>query len=97
MKRIQRKGYGDYSWKNNSNAVIVHRPSKFGNPYKLTEYCLDESLRLYEIWLREQLRKDIHFLDELKGKDLVCFCPVSSTDKITCHADILIRYTESLL
>ncbi len=34
--------------------------------------------------LREKLLTDIH---ELKGKDLVCFCPLDKP----CHADVLIR------
>ena len=94
MKRIQRKGYADYSWRGPNN-VYIGRPSKWGNPFKLTEYCLEESLRLYEIWLRDQLIINPCFLDELRGKDLVCFCPIIP-GKINCHGDILIRYAEKL-
>ena len=94
MKRIQRKGYADYSWKSNPKAKYIGRPTIWGNPFNLKDYCLTESLRLYEIWLKDQIIINPHFLDELKGKDLVCWCAVTP-GKITCHGDILIRYIES--
>jgi hypothetical protein len=56
-KRIQCRNFFDYEWKKNPNAVYVARPSRWGNPYPVSEYGLDECLRLYEIWLREQLKK----------------------------------------
>jgi hypothetical protein len=87
-RRIQRNGYCDYSWQLNPNAVYVGRPTKWGNPYKLTEYSLDLALFYYEIWLKEQLKKDPNFLKQLVGKDLVCFCPLDKS----CHADILMDY-----
>jgi hypothetical protein len=96
LNRIQRKGYADYSWRNNPNAIYVGRPSIWGNPYRLSEYELSTCLRYYEMWLKDKLKNNPHFLDELKGKDLVCWCPLSP-GKVTCHADILIRYVESLL
>ncbi len=92
VKRIQRKGYYDWSWSKNPNAVAVHRPTKWGNPYRLSEYSLDECLRLYEIWLREKLKVNPDFLKPLVGKDLVCYCsPYRS-----CHADILIKYVKEI-
>jgi hypothetical protein len=93
LKRIQKKGYYDYSWQSNPNAVYVGRPSKYGNPFKLTK---EEDRKLvidsYRYWLEQQLLKDPYFLNELRGKDLVCFCPL---DKL-CHADILIEYVEKI-
>jgi hypothetical protein len=88
VKRIQRKNFFDYEWKKNPNAVLVARPSKWGNPFKVKDYGLEKSISLYEAWLREELKKDPSFLDPLKGKDLVCYCPVNQP----CHADIILKF-----
>jgi len=87
MKRIQRKNFFDYSWKAD-NGVYVGRPTRWGNPFKISEYVLDECLRLYRKWLHEQLAKNPAFLEPLKGKNLVCFC---ATDK-PCHADVIMEF-----
>ena len=92
MKRIQRKNFADYSWKTNPNAVYVGRPSKWGNPFKLTEYTLGVALEKYGEWLTERLLNDPDFLLPLKGKDLVCFCPLDKP----CHADILIKFVQEM-
>lgn len=75
------------------NTVYVGRPTKWGNPFKMKDDNLRERgrvLRLYRIWLINELRKDPKFLALLKGKDLACWCPL---DKL-CHADILIKFLE---
>ena len=87
MKRIQKKHFYDYSWKSNPNAVYVGRPSKWGNPFKVSEHGLKECLHLYTKWLAEQFLKNPDFLTPLRGKDLVCFCPLDQP----CHADILLK------
>lgn len=96
MKRIQKKHFYDYSWKSNPNAVYVGRGKgeigKWGNPFKLSEYRLDDCLLKYQKWLDNQLMDDPDFLKPLIGKDLVCFCPLNQR----CHADILIEYIEEL-
>jgi hypothetical protein len=58
--------------------------SKWGNPYKVPEYSLEESLRLYEIHVREKLLKDIQ---ELEGKTLGCFCDQTQP----CHTKVLVK------
>jgi len=40
------------------------------------------------LWLEQKLRENPHFLDELKGKDLMCWCPLTKP----CHVDILLEY-----
>ena|SRR6266571_4724022 len=68
---------------------IFVRPTPWGNPFPVeNEYPLSESLRLYEAWLRDRMIENPGFLDELRGKDLCCWCSISSA----CHADILIEY-----
>jgi len=88
-KRIQR--LRTKNWKMPKNAVYVGRPTKYGNPYKMvTEEDRIRVLIEYELWLRRKLLEDNSFLDELIGKDLVCWCPLDKP----CHADILLRYIE---
>lgn len=87
-KRIQKKNFYDYEWKKNPNAVYVGRPSKWGNPFKVSEHGLDKALFLYNMWLGHQLSKNPDFLEPLRGKDLVCFCPLDQR----CHADLLLLH-----
>lgn len=100
MKRIQRKGFRDYSWRSNPNAVYVGRGkgegSRYGNPFKIGGNfwgrTIDRklALKLYRKWLDDILSKNPDFLKPLIGKDLVCFCPLDQP----CHADILIEYVQ---
>ena len=85
MKRLKRKNFFEPL---PENSILVARPSKWGNPFKLSEYNLEECLRLYEKWLQEKLRENPSFLDPLRGKDLVCYCRLDNP----CHADILLNY-----
>lgn len=67
--------------------IFHYKGSKFANPYKVGtkdgEYTLEESLKLYQTYLKDKkLLKDI---GELKGKNLGCFCD----QKGKCHAKIL--------
>lgn len=115
MKRIQRKR--TKGWKMPENAKYVGRPTKWGNPFKLTPdgcilyyktgkligspWCywsatggfeVKDVVELYGHWLDGKLQKDHPYLptppsiDELKGKDLACFCSLSSP----CHVDAIL-------
>lgn len=90
MKRIQRKRIK--GWRMPPNTVYVGRPSRWGNPFKLSEYSLDESLRLFTDYLRKRLQTEPDFLRPLKGKNLACWCPLSRP----CHADIIIRFIRGI-
>ena len=71
------------------NAIYVGRPTKWGNPWKeRVDGDLDYVLMKYRAWLNAKLMKDSGFLDPLRGKDLVCWCPLDQP----CHADILIEF-----
>ncbi len=67
--------------------IYVGRPTRWGNPYKLTEYSREEALSRYTDWLQDMISVDPTFLDPLVGKNLACWCKL--TEK--CHADILLR------
>jgi hypothetical protein len=46
----------------------------------------EDVLMLYRVFIEDQLKEIPHFLDELRGKDLVCWCAPKP-----CHAEILIE------
>ncbi len=70
------------------DAVYVGRPSKYGNPFKIghdgtrAEVIAKYRSRIMNILIFT----DSHYLDELKGKDLVCWCA-----PLPCHADVLLE------
>jgi hypothetical protein len=63
--------------------VYIGRPSKWGNPYPLSDQSRGATLALYRSWIlnRQDLIKD---LPELNGKILGCWCSPNP-----CHGDIL--------
>lgn len=79
--------------------VCVTRPGKWGNPYPTAaEFeCIFERLwssvhhshALPEMDAsRNKVLKMIQCLEQLRGKDLACFCKVGDP----CHADVLIQF-----
>lgn len=67
------------------DAIYVGRPTKWGNPYVVGRHgTRDAVIALYESYVeRSGLISD---LDELRGRDLVCWCAPER-----CHADVLVR------
>lgn len=95
-KRIQlRRTKG---WRLPENTVVVGRPSKWGNPYKVREdlpareavRCFEESL-LWSIAGSHCMDGNIDWmaahLPELKGRNLACWCKPGWP----CHADVLLK------
>lgn len=77
-------------------AVYVGRPSKWGNPHRLPKGIpADRAMRqtvvrYFELDLIANAIDGISIEDvqrELRGKDLVCWCPLDQP----CHADVLLR------
>ena len=63
------------------------RTSEWGNPAAmLKESQRDEVCASFEIYARERLRTEPHWLDPLIGKDLICHCYPKR-----CHADTLLK------
>ena len=90
-KRIQRKR--TKGWRMPPNTVYVGRGTKWGNPYKAEKGHKGQALLakgyyqlLIEKWINENPKE--HNLSELKGKNLVCWCPL---DGQPCHADVLLE------
>jgi hypothetical protein len=84
---------------NGLEAVNCSRPSKFGNPFRLTQYSLEESLRLFReliekndsgtsfVPLNQRHFNSKHIQEALRGKNLACWCKEGNK----CHCDILLE------
>jgi len=74
---------------NGLESVVVSRPSKWGNPYRIEEFGRDRSLALYRDYVAKRLKHGKPRLDlsELRGKNLACWC----AEDERCHADILLE------
>jgi hypothetical protein len=81
-------------WRKPDGAVVVSRPSKWGNPH--VRESLTAPAELVDRYLLDLLagRLPITIDDvrrELRGKDLCCWCPASQP----CHADVLLEIANS--
>ena len=75
------------------NTVYVGRPTKWGNPYAMAplgNFTREQAIEAYESYIKRVLVNFPSFLDDLKGKDLACWCPLDKS----CHADILLKLLE---
>ena len=78
------------------NTVVVSRPSKWGNPFKVTpERSQILAVGAFQTWLTvegvtagipERKQWMLDHLHELRGKNLACWCKGTP-----CHADVLLR------
>lgn len=89
-------------WRKPAGVIVVSRPSKWGNPYRVGEtyvrrrpygthdrftvHDATEAVRLYRRWLFTQ-EHSYNLIPELKGHDLACWCPLDKP----CHADVLLE------
>jgi len=86
-KRIQRKR--TKGWRMPEGAVYVGRPTQWGNPFKVdARHNLFEAVKDFRGYVESRLANGIGYpLRALKGKDLVCWCPLHKP----CHADVLLE------
>ncbi|RBP01073.1 uncharacterized protein DUF4326 [Roseiarcus fermentans] len=105
LQLSRKRGFDLQRWSREVNglaAVVVARPSKWGNPYKVAPafesagrhipaITAEDAVSAYrEIWDR---RLECHrasgreMLAELAGKNLACWCAPGAP----CHADVLIE------
>ena len=88
-KRIQRKR--TKGWRMPENAVYVGRPTKWGNPYLISDgHTRQEAVDLYRGYWQSELAlcsDNYADLEFLRGKDLACWCPLDQP----CHADVLLE------
>lgn len=69
--------------------IYIGRPTKWGNPFTVSEYGQGTAILLYEEWIQNQpeLLEEIH---ELKNKILGCWCKPKA-----CHGDILAKLADA--
>jgi Domain of unknown function (DUF4326) len=68
-------------------AVYVGRGSPFGNPFRIGIHGRrDQVILKFREWLLAQPELVERVKNELRGKDLVCFCAPSY-----CHAEVLME------
>ena len=77
-----------------SDAIYIGRPSPWGNPFKVdTRNGLlgsrDIVIERFRQYAEDRLADNPNWLDQLKGKDLVCFCK-----PLACHGDVLLELLE---
>lgn len=94
--RVQRKRTKGF--KLPPDVVCVTRPGKWGNPFDTAEHFQTVLNHIVERLPIEQLacgydeyiamREIADNLNELRGKDLACWCTLGKA----CHADVLIEF-----
>lgn len=78
-------------WRKPEGAVVVSRPSKWGNRFAVDDRGPSDALWRFEAWLNgaaEGRRLKREARAELRGKDLCCWCRLGDP----CHADVLLHY-----
>lgn len=84
--RVQRKRAKD--WKMPPNTIYVGRPTKWGNPFIVgRDGTAKECVKKFSFYLLENNIGVSFIQEELKGKNLACWCPLDQP----CHADILLK------
>ena len=70
-----------------NGAIFIGRPSKWGNPYVIgRDGTREEVVRLYAERLELLPHLKAAAVEELKGKNLLCFCAPEP-----CHGNILLK------
>ena len=73
-------------WGVPEGAVYIGRGSKWGNPFRIgVDGDRATVVVKHERWLADQPPL-LRALDELRGRDLVCFCAPAA-----CHGDLLLN------
>ncbi len=82
--RLQRKRTKDFRLP--PGTVCVTRGTKWGNPFKAAEYGKERAVRNYRGWILGMVLIKGRDLEQLRGKNLACYCPLDQP----CHADVLL-------
>jgi hypothetical protein len=76
-------------WRKPDGAVVIARPTKWGNPHRRGPEVAVEAVERYRAdLLAGRLRITVDDVQqELRGKDLACWCPPTRP----CHGDVLLE------
>lgn len=70
-----------------SVGTYIGRPSKWGNPFIIDrDGNREEVIQQYRGWLSKRIAAGELDPEELRGKDLVCWCA-----PLACHGDVLLE------
>ena len=69
------------------NTVVVSRPSKWGNPFRVGHEADDQSEAVQMFRASIGGLRRIHIKHELRGMNLACWCKPGTP----CHADVLLE------
>jgi hypothetical protein len=64
----------------------IYRPDGSGEEATI-ELSAGMAVVMYRSWIADVLSTHRGYLDELRGRDLVCWCPIG----LPCHADVLLE------
>ncbi len=78
-------------WRKPPGAVVVARPTRWGNPFPVAEHGRAEAVGLYSEWLATQPGLIAAARAQLGGRDLACWCPLDEE----CRADVLLAVANS--
>lgn len=85
-------------WRKPEGAVVVARPTKWGNPFAMNIGPRDEggmtreqAVAAYRYWAQTHILE--YLLREIRGRDLACWCPLVDAEgnHVPCHADVLLE------
>lgn len=85
LKEVEDAVWTQYIGRENSYYDLPQ--SIFANPYRLDEYDRESSIRLYELWLFQNIYNDKEFysdFQDLEGEVLACWCLPEA-----CHGEVL--------
>jgi hypothetical protein len=78
-QRTRRQGW------TKGEAMIVTRPSRWGNPFAVKTFGREMAVRLFAVYAQQRLIVEPDWLVPLEGKTLCCWCGLQQV----CHADVL--------
>ncbi|MGY2702523.1 MULTISPECIES: DUF4326 domain-containing protein [unclassified Nocardioides] len=78
-------------WRKPEHAVVVARPTCWGNPHPIGEHTVEAHRASVEAFRRDLLGGALPYTADdvrraLAGKDLACWC----RPELPCHADVLL-------
>lgn len=84
-------------WRKPAGAVVVARPSKWGNPFRVMgDLTRADVVAAFRDYLEHRGGHSAYPSDEeirsaLAGRDLACWCPLDQP----CHADVLLEFANA--
>lgn len=74
-------------WRKPEGTIVVSRPSRWGNPFRVDEYGQAGAVEKFRVWIDGRARDGHVDLAQLRGHNLACWCALDQP----CHADVLLE------